>query len=106
MVTNFRAFHTDEENHRVAGYALLYAIDDVIVMNARRISDSVGYAVYAGRYSGFAGPRFSSGTSKTIGDLVFIINGQQATWGNILTLSSDAVESTVLITIGISSILR
>ena len=29
------------------------------------------------------GQRFSSGTSKTIGDIVFIINGEKISWGGI-----------------------
>lgn len=35
-----------------------------------------------GRYTRI-GQRFSSGTSKTVGDIVFIINGQRISWGGI-----------------------
>ena len=70
------------ENNKVLGYILLPNIDDVIVMNTHRVSQSVGYGVSTGRYTR-TGQRFSSGTSKTVGDIVFIINGQKVSWGGI-----------------------
>jgi ribosomal protein L40E len=82
-VTNYRILHIDEESKRVLTCYLVPCIDDIIVMNTRRESESMGYAVYAGRYAGMAGPRFSSGTSKTVGDIVFIVNGQKVEWVEI-----------------------
>lgn len=52
-------------------------------MNTRRESESIGYGFFGGRYAGMAGPFFSSGTSKTVGTLVFIINGQRIEWVEI-----------------------
>ena len=59
------------------------ALDDVIVMNTHRVSESIGYGVYTGSYMRMAGPRFYSGTSKTVGDIAFLVNGQRITWGGI-----------------------
>ena len=39
----------DMENNKVLGYILLPNIDDVIVMNTDRVSQSVGYGVSTGR---------------------------------------------------------
>jgi len=51
-------------------------------MNTHRVSQSTGYGVYTG-YGTRYGTRFASGTSKTVGDIVFINNGQKVSWGGI-----------------------
>ena len=80
VVTNFRIMRVDPQNKKVLGYFLFTWLDDVIVMNTQRVSHAVGYGVSTGRYMR-VGQRFSSGTSKTIGDIVFIINGEKISWG-------------------------
>ena len=66
----------DQQNKKALGYFLFTWLDDVVVMNTQRVSQAVGYGVSTGRYIR-VGQRFSSGTSKTIGDIVFIINGEK-----------------------------
>jgi hypothetical protein len=83
VVTNFRIMRIDMQSNNVLGYILLATLDDVVVMNTHRVSESIGYGVYTGGYMRLAGPRFSSGTSKTVGDIVFIVNGQKAAWEGI-----------------------
>ena len=82
VVTNFRIMRVDNEHNKVFGYILFPQIDDVIVMNTHRVSQSVGYGVSTGSYVR-TGQRFSSGTSKTIGDIVFVVNGQKVSWDGI-----------------------
>jgi hypothetical protein len=82
VVTNFRIMAIDHEQKiersKFVILHLLPNIDDVIVMNTHRVSQSVGYGFYGYRYT--TGIRFSSGTSKTVGDIVFIVNTQKSTW--------------------------
>ena len=82
IVTNFRIIRVDMENKKVLGYILLPTIDDIIVMNTQRVSQSTGYGMSYG-YGTRYGTRRSSGTSKTIWDVVFIVNGEKITWGGI-----------------------
>jgi ribosomal protein L40E len=82
-LSNYRIMRIDMQNNKVLGFILLPNLDDVVVMNTHRVSESVGYAFYMGRYTTMAGPRFSSGTSKSVGDVVFIVNGQKAAWNGI-----------------------
>lgn len=82
VVTNFRIMRVDNENDKVFGYILFPNIDDVIVMNTHRVSESTGYGMSYG-YGTRYGTRRSSGTSKTVGDIVFIVNGQKVSWGGI-----------------------
>jgi len=85
-ISNYRIMRIDMVNSKVLGFILLHDLDYVVVMNTRRVSESIGYGMYmgrGGRYMAIAGPRFSSGTSKTIGDIVFIVNGQKVSWGGI-----------------------
>ena len=82
VVTNFRIMRIDQQNNKVLGYFLFTWLDDVIVMNTHRVSRSTGYAIYTG-YRTRYGTRSSSGTSKTVGYIVFIINGQKVSWGGI-----------------------
>ena len=82
VVTNFRLMRIDQQNNKVLGYFLFTWLDDIIVMNTRRVSQSTGYG-YSTGYRVRYGTRSSSGTSKTVGDIVFIINGQKVSWGGI-----------------------
>lgn len=82
-ITNYRIMRLDVENNSVDSI-LMQELDDVVVINSHRVSESVGYSVHAGRIGGksigLGGVRFGSGTSKTIGDVVFIVNGKKITW--------------------------
>ena len=82
VVTNFRIMRVDNDDKKIFGYILFPQIDDVIVMNTHRVSQSqsTGFSTgYRTRY----GTRSSSGTSKTVGDVVFVVNGQKIAWGGI-----------------------
>jgi len=79
VVTNFRILAIDHQNNKLNILHLLPNIDDVIVMNIHRVSQSIGYGVYTG-YRTRVGTRFSSGTSKTVGDIIFIENTQKSSW--------------------------
>jgi hypothetical protein len=81
VVTNFRIMRIDQQNNKVLGYFLFTWLDDVIVMNTHRVSQSTGYGFHGYGYT--TSTRFSSGTSKTVGDIVFIINGQKVSWAGI-----------------------
>ncbi len=67
MITNYRIV----QNSAYVGLGLL---EDVVVMNQRRESQSNYTSVGGGRYT----PRIGSGTSKsrTVGDIVFIYQGE------------------------------
>jgi hypothetical protein len=45
VVTNFRLMIIDHENNRLTMLILIPNLDDVVVMNTHRVSDSVGYAL-------------------------------------------------------------
>lgn len=64
-------------NHRVIqgeNYMGLKLLEDIVVMNQHRVSDSSYASVGVGRYS----PRYGSGRSKsrTVGDIAFIYQGK------------------------------
>lgn len=71
VVTNFRIMVIDYQNNNLTMLHLLPNIDDVIVVNTHHVSQSVGYGVSTG-LNMRTGQRFSSGTSKTVGDIIFI----------------------------------
>jgi double zinc ribbon protein len=78
-LTNCRAFYYDYKQH--AGAALLLpGIEDVIVNNQRRVSNTDSVAFYSGSYHRYAGSssgiRNTKGTSVTLGDVVFIAEGK------------------------------
>lgn len=85
VITNFRIMRVDNEHNKVFGLILFPQIDDVIVMNTRRISQSqsTGYGSSSGYGTRYGTRSSSSGTSKTVGDIVFVVNGQKVTWGGI-----------------------
>lgn len=67
QITNLRAIQGE-------GYIGLSLLDDIVVMNQRRVSDSNYTSVGGGRYS----PRIGTGrsTSRTMGDVAFIHKGK------------------------------
>jgi ribosomal protein L40E len=79
IVTNYRIMNIDGDN-RLLMSILVPSIDDIIVTNTRRESESMGYGFFGGRYASMAGPFFSSGTSKTVGTVVFIVNARKLEW--------------------------
>ncbi len=86
-VTNFRILLYNFEQSGGSSI-LLPTLDDVVVMNRSSVSDSVrtGTFVGGGRIKGFGGVHASYGKSwsKVIGDLVFMVNGQDVMrWGGI-----------------------
>lgn len=77
-LTNFRAFVYFFDTHE-CGRVPLPAVDDVIVTNQQRVSNSNSIGTFTGRggraFSGvYSGTR--SGSSQTIGDVVFMSNGR------------------------------
>ena len=78
-LTNFRVFEYNYDSH-LASYASISAIDDIVVTNQKRISESQGGGTYYGTRvgsmrTGFGNTRTRS-TSVTYGDVVFFANGQ------------------------------
>jgi hypothetical protein len=67
QITNLRVIQGD-------GYIGLSLLDDIVVMNQHRVSDSSYTSVGGGRYS----PRIGTGksTSRTVGDVAFIHKGK------------------------------
>jgi len=51
VVTNFRIMSIDHEKNKLDILHVLPNIDDVIVMNTHRVSQSVGYGFYGARYT-------------------------------------------------------
>ncbi len=77
IISNFRVIKTDEKIHKATQLPLKYI--EALVINQRRESQSQGTTVGAGVMSGIAsGMAFSQrhGTSMTVGDLLFMFNGQ------------------------------
>ncbi|HWP78174.1 MAG TPA: zinc-ribbon domain-containing protein [Candidatus Nitrosotenuis sp.] len=80
FVTNYRIFGINNDIQEVDGLLLMSELDDVVVANTVRHSESTSYGSYygyGGRFVGISGPRFSSGTSKTTGDVYFMCNGEK-----------------------------
>jgi hypothetical protein len=72
VVTNYRVFQYSMKKHD-ANYIALGALEDVVVMNQKRISQSSGYALY--HHSKFHIPGI--GESRfTVGDVVFVSQGR------------------------------
>ncbi len=78
-VTNFRIFQYNFKNH-LSSYALISRIDDVIVTNQKRISESQSSGIYySQRFGSFRSGRGTGKTttsSITIGDLIFMADGR------------------------------
>lgn len=75
-ITNFRAFIYDFQEHD-SGRVFLPGVDEVIVSNQQRVSESNSAGMYSrGKYGAGVYSGSSSGTSHTIGDVVFIADGK------------------------------
>ncbi len=78
-VTNMRIFQYNFESH-LSSYAIIPRIDDVIVTNQKRISESQSSGIYYSQR--FGSMRSGQGTSKTttssitIGDVIFMVDGR------------------------------
>jgi hypothetical protein len=75
VVTNYRILQYSFQHH-TANYVSLQALEDVIVMNQKRISQSTGYASYGRSKYHIAGTGGSRSTGITIGDIVFVSQGR------------------------------
>jgi hypothetical protein len=69
-LTNYRVFHY------AGAMVLLPALEDVVVNNKRRTSRTNSVGFYSRSYHNLSGFRNSTGTSTTIGDVVFIAMGK------------------------------
>ncbi len=74
-LTNFRAIQYDFKTHE-CGRVFLSTVDDIVVMNQHRESDSQSSGTYrrTGNYTGTSGER--STTSRIVGDVVFMADGR------------------------------
>jgi hypothetical protein len=75
VVTNYRIFQYSMKKHG-ANYVALGALEDVVVMNQKRVSQSSGYASYGRSKYHIAGAGGSRSTGMTIGDVVFVSQGR------------------------------
>jgi hypothetical protein len=75
VVTNYRILQYSIQQH-AANYVSLPALEDVVVMNQKRISQSTGYGSYGRSKYHIAGTGGSRSTGMTIGDIVFVSQGR------------------------------
>jgi hypothetical protein len=75
VATNYRIFQYSMKNHG-ANYVAFGALEDVVVMNQKRVSQSSGYASYGRSKYHIAGTGGSRSTGMTIGDVVFVSQGR------------------------------
>jgi hypothetical protein len=75
VVTNYRILQYSVQQH-AANFVSLPALEDVVVMNQKRISQSTGYASYGRSKYHIAGTGGSRSTGMTIGDVVFVGEGR------------------------------
>jgi ribosomal protein L40E len=82
VVTNFRIFMYDFRSHD-SGMVAMNVIDDAIVSNSHRESQSTRIGTFIGggqlgKQFGFGGisPSYGTGESHTVGDVVILFNGQ------------------------------
>lgn len=79
IVTIFRIMIIDNDLDEVMNMLLLQDLDDVIVMNTYRNSTFISagiYTGYANRFFGGTTNSYSSGKSRTFGDILFMKNGR------------------------------
>jgi hypothetical protein len=74
-VTNYRILQYNVQQH-AANFVSLAALEDAVVMNQKRISQSTGYASYGRSKYHIAGTGSSRSTGITIGDIVFVSQGR------------------------------
>lgn len=75
LVTNQRILQYSFQQH-TAGYVTLSALEDVVVMNQKRMSKSNHYAGYGRSRYHIAGTGGSTSTGITIGVVVFVSQGK------------------------------
>jgi ribosomal protein L40E len=75
LVTNYRAYQYDYGDH-MGNYVLISAIEDVIVSNQRRLSDSNRYGNYVRSSYTITGHANTKTTSQTVGDVSILANGR------------------------------
>jgi hypothetical protein len=75
VVTNYRILQYSIQQN-AANYVALAALEDVIVTNHKRISQSTGYTSYGRSKYHIAGTGSSRSTGITIGDIVFVSQGR------------------------------
>jgi hypothetical protein len=75
VVTNYRILQYSYQQH-AANAVSLAALEDIVVMNQKRISQSTGYGSYGRSKYHIAGSGGSRSTGMTIGDIVFVSQGR------------------------------
>jgi len=75
VVTNYRILQYSIQRH-AANYVTLATLEDVVVMNQKKISQSSGYASYGRSRYHIAGIGGSRSTGMTFGDIVFVSQGR------------------------------
>ena len=81
-ITNFRIYMYDGEINKVTGLLMMDQLEDVVVMNTHRQYNSQRVGSYGRIARGFGlSTGYSTGKSVTIGDILFMSNGQPViTW--------------------------
>lgn len=84
-ITNFRIFMFDGEINKVTGLLMMDQLEDVVVMNTHRVYNSTRVGSYGRLARGFGiSTGISTGKSVTVGDILFMSNGQPViTWRGI-----------------------
>ncbi len=75
LVTNYRVYQYDYGDH-MGNYVLISAIEEVIVSNQRRLSDSNRYGNYVRSSYTITGHANTKTTSQTVGDVSILANGR------------------------------
>lgn len=75
LVTNYRVYQYDFDAH-MGNYVLISGIEDVIVSNQRRLSDSNRYGNYVRSSYTITGHGNTKTTSQTVGDVSILTNGR------------------------------
>lgn len=75
VITNYRILEYSFKQHG-ANFVTFSALDDVVVMNQKRISQSNGQGSYGRSKYHIAGTSTSRSTGITVGDIVFVSQGK------------------------------
>lgn len=75
LVTNYRIYQYDFDDH-MGNYVLMSALEDVVVSNQRRLSDSNRYGNYVRSSYTITGQGKTKTTSHTVGDISILTNGR------------------------------
>ncbi|MGI0026604.1 MAG: hypothetical protein ACREAD_02035 [Nitrosopumilaceae archaeon] len=84
-ITNYRIFNYDAETNQITGLLMMSDLEDPVVMNTHRVSNSTRVGSYSSFSRGFGiSSGKSSSKSVTVGDLVFMSGGRPfITWSGI-----------------------